>query len=442
MGCYSSAAATTSSSERICDSLTLKKRLVITILLMVLIPAMLLMLLASAMYAAYVFGEPKSPADIQLSAPPIVATESGEFVVLPDSEAITVSPSGGGDNNYRNFFNEQEFSRQMRPGNRLFGYVLAFGIAALVLMGASFASGVIYLSRKILPPMKELSRSARRISSGDLDFDILGSNIAEVQEVCTAFDEMRRRLRDQVAENIRYERERNLMLAHISHDLRTPVTAIKGYAEGLIDGVASTPDMQRRYAETIEQKAQTMERMIEQMSNFSELELGRMSFDFVTGDIFDYLRTLCDDFRVDLERVDADFEAVIPDEKLDVRLDPEKLGRVFQNILSNAIKYRSPERKLSVKLTAERTPTGVHIIISDNGRGIAQSDAEKVFEGFYRGDPARTAGAAGHGLGLAIARQIMQKHGGRIWITGRAGEGTDVHITLIKKEDAHADTDN
>lgn len=438
MGCSSSAAATTSSSERICDSLTLKKRLVITILLMVLIPVMLLMLLGASMYAAYVFGEPKSPAEIQLSAPPIVASDNGSFVVLHDED----DAFGEDYNEYHNFFNEQEFSRQMRPGSRLFGYVIVFGIAALVLIVASFACGVVYLSRKILPPMKELSRSARRISSGDLDFDILGSNIAEVQEVCTAFDEMRRRLRDQVAENIRYERERNLMLAHISHDLRTPVTAIKGYAEGLIDGVASTPDMQRRYAETIEQKAQTMERMIEQMSNFSELELGRMSFDFVTGDIFDYLRTLCDDFRVDLERVDADFEAVIPSDKLDVRLDPEKLGRVFQNILSNAIKYRSPERKLSVKLTAERTPTGVHIIISDNGRGIAQSDAEKVFEGFYRGDPARTAGAAGHGLGLAIARQIMQKHGGRIWITGRAGEGTDVHITLVKKEEAHADTDN
>lgn len=376
---------------------------------MVLIPVMLLMLLGASMYAAYVFGAPKSPSEIQLSAPPIVATEDGEFVVLPDADAITVSPSGGADNNYHNFSGEQEFSRQMRPGSRLFGYVIVFGIAALVLIVASFAAA--HLVKR-------------------------GAHLLHLRDVAAEYVEV------QVAENIRYERERNLMLAHISHDLRTPVTAIKGYAEGLIDGVASTPDMQRRYAETIEQKAQTMERMIEQMSNFSELELGRMSFDFVTGDIFDYLRTLCDDFRVDLERVGADFEAVIPSDKLDVRLDPEKLGRVFQNILSNAIKYRSPERKLSVKLTAERTPTGVHIIISDNGRGIAQSDAEKVFEGFYRGDPARTAGAAGHGLGLAIARQIMQKHGGRIWITGRVGEGTDVHITLIKKEDAHADTDN
>lgn len=411
--------------------MTLKKRLIITIMLMVLIPAMLLMLLAASMYAAFVLGEPKSMDANQAMPPPSVTIEGDELDILSPEDA-----------EYHNFFNEQEFSRQMRPGSRLFGYVLVFGISALVLIVASFAGGVIYLSRKILPPMKELSRSARRISSGDLDFDILGSNVAEVQEVCTAFDEMRRRLRDQVAENIRYERERNLMLAHISHDLRTPVTAIKGYAEGLVDGVASTPDMQRRYAETISLKAQTMEQMIEQMSNFSELELGRMSFDFSAGDIFDYLRTLCDDFLIDLESADADFEAHIPDEHLDVRFDREKLGRVFQNLLSNAIKYRSPDRKLCVKLSAERTPTGVHVTVSDNGRGIAQSDAEKVFEGFYRGDPARTAGAAGHGLGLAIARQIMVKHGGRIWITGRVGEGTDVHLTFLKKEDKNADSDN
>lgn len=383
--------------------MTLKKRLVITIILMVLIPALILLLIAGVMYAVFLLGEAPYP---------------------------------------REPFLRDEINMVFDPGGRLFTFALVFGICAIVLVGASFIIGVLYISRKILPPMKELSNAAKRISAGELDFEILGSNVAEISELCSAFDEMRRRLRANIAAELEAERERNLMLAHISHDLRTPVTSIKGYAEGLLDGVASTEEMQRRYLETISTKAGTMQRMIEQMSDFSELELGRMTFSFRSEDAVEFLRAVGDDFRTDLAGAGADFGITLPEEVIPVRLDREKLGRVFANVLANAIKYRSEERTLAVTLTAEQTPTGIHIVIADNGRGVAAEELEQVFEGFYRGDPARSGDTAGHGLGLAISRQIILRHNGRIWMTEHAGGGAEIHITLPREEGGNENSDS
>ncbi len=377
--------------------MSLKKRLVITIILMVLIPAALLLLIAGVMYSVFLLGGGAAP-------PP-------ETIVLDD----------------------EFFAQALDPGSRIFRLAVIFAVCAIVILAASFVAGVTYISRKILPPMEELARAARRISAGELEFEILGSNVSEISDLCGAFDEMRKRLRDNIAAELELERERNLMLAHISHDLRTPITSIQGYAEGLLDGVASTEEMRRRYLETIVAKSGSMQRMIEQLSDFSELELGRMAFDFRSLDIVEFLRAIGDDYRTDIESADASFSLALPDEPVTVRLDPEKLGRVFSNILTNAIKYRSPERRLEIALSAERTPTGIHITVADNGKGVPPEDLERVFEGFYRADPARTGGTSGHGLGLAISRRIVLRHNGHIWMTARDGGGSEIHITLPKE---------
>ncbi len=377
--------------------MSLKKRLVITIILMILVPMVLLTLIGAGIYAAFL---------LEGGPPP------REYIQI-DGALIRNS---------------------LDPEGRLFRYVLAFGISTVVLVGGSFIAGVTYISRKILPPMKELSSAAKRISAGELDFEILGSNVSEIDEVCDAFDEMRLRLRQNIAAELELERQRNLMLAHISHDLRTPITAIRGYAEGLLDGVASTEEMKRKYVETIAAKASAMERMTRQMSAYSELELGRMSFHFERVELGEYLRALSEDMRADLDALGGSLALELPDEAIFVRMDREKFGRVLANVFANSIKYRSGERALAVRLYAEKTPTGAHLILADNGRGIKPGEAEKVFEGFYRGDPARSGETDGHGLGLAIARQIVAQHAGRIWAT-EPPLGAELHITLQKAEE-------
>lgn len=386
--------------------MTLRKRLFITIVLMILIPLFLLAIIASGVYAAFL---------LEGGSPP------------PD---------------YINI-NDELIQNSLRPEGRLFRYVIILAVSAIVIVGGSFICGILYISRKILPPMKELSRAAERISAGDLDFEILGSNVAEIDELCGAFDDMRLRLKHNIAAELELERQRNLMLAHISHDLRTPITSIRGYAEGLLDGVASTEEMRRRYLETIAAKASAMERMTRQMSTFSELELGRMSFHFETTDMVGYLAELAENMQNDLAAIDAGFSLELPANPIPVRLDREKFGRVLANVFSNAVKYRSDERRLEVQLRAEETPTGIHIVLADNGRGIKPGEAEKVFEGFYRGDPARSGETEGHGLGLAIAKQIVAQHTGRIWMTNAPEGGAEIHITLPRKEEkSDEDTDN
>jgi histidine kinase len=240
---------------------------------------------------------------------------------------------------------------------------------------------------------------------------------------------MRKRLKRGVLERLAYEKERYRLIANISHDLMTPITSIKGYVEGMRDGVASTPEMRERYLNTIYDKACLMERLIEQMSDFSELELGRMRFHFESCIASDFLSEICEEFRIDLESEGAMFEVDVSKAGIAVDIDREKLRRVFLNLLSNSVKYRS-DRPLEVRISAQAAERGVLISVRDNGRGISKDDIDRVFEGFYRADPARSGSTRGHGLGLTIAEQIIENHRGKIWIKSEENAGTEVNIHL------------
>lgn len=317
----------------------------------------------------------------------------------------------------------------LQPGGILFAPVIIWALFSTAIVAATCAVVVLSLSRAILAPLKALKQAAENIRDGNLDFEVLRSDLREINELCLVVDELRMRLRRSVAEQMAYEKERNRLLANISHDLRTPITSIKGYVEGIRDGVAESPEMRERYLETIYLKAGAIERLVEQMSDFSELELGRMRFHFETVGAAKFLREVIEEYRVDIESAGATFETELPDRDLPIRIDIEKLKRVFLNLFGNALKYRA-ERPLIVGLTAEIIDRGIHITIKDNGRGIPQGEINRVFEGFYRGDPSRSGSAKGHGLGLSISKQIMEKHRGKIWLKSEEDVGTEVHLYL------------
>jgi two-component system sensor histidine kinase VicK len=172
-----------------------------------------------------------------------------------------------------------------------------------------------------------------------------------------------------------------------------------------------------------------MERLVEQMSDFSELELGRMSFRFESCGAVEFLRGIIGEFRIDMESESAAFSAELPEDEISVQIDREKMRRVFLNLLSNSVKYRA-DRPLEVRVTAGIADKGIHIVVRDNGRGIAKEDINRVFEGFYRGDPSRAGSTRGHGLGLSIAKQIIENHRGKIWIKSEENVGTEVNIYL------------
>jgi len=377
--------------------MTLRKRLLKTIVLMFIIPAILIGIFAGVAVISLLIRE-------NLTLSEFMGTDMGRI------------------------------SNEIRPGGIIFRLLLPTVGIALLFFLVAFAIGVLYISKSILPPLRRLKSATEQIRDGNLDFEILSSNVSEVNELCYAFDDMRKRLKASVQARMDYETARNLMLANISHDLRTPVTSIKGYVEGLRDGVATTPEMQQRYLDTIYAKAMTMERMIEQMSDFSELELGRMSFDFVSCEVIEWLSEIAADFAIDFEAAGAELTVELPSSQAFSVIDKVKLRRVLANLLSNALKYRDEARPLTVRLSADVTDELLHILVEDNGRGISTDALPKVFEGFYRSDPARGSAASGHGLGLSIARQITLKHSGKIWIKSEESVGTEVHINLKLKE--------
>lgn len=377
--------------------MTFKRRLIITNILMVLIPALILVLLAAILLTG-----------ISLKR---------ENDALPDISADIVQ------------VDRDALHREMRPGGGIFFVMVVWGTSAVVLTGISFAAGMGYISHKLLAPLHDLRGTVSEISNGNLDVEVLGSDMREVDELCTAIDELRTRLRRSVSEQVAAERERSLMLANLSHDLRTPVTAIKGYADGLLDGVASTPEMRERYIRTIYSRASDMERMIEQASAFSELELGRMRFDFSCFDMTAALAELCRDFETDFEAASAELAFSDGSGRAVIRGDQLKLRRVCVNLLSNALKYRSPDRPLKVTVATSIVGGSVRVMVRDNGSGIPEQSLGRIFEGFYRADPART-GTPGHGLGLAISRQIIERHGGRIWVQSRDREGTEIYFSI------------
>ncbi|GFZ91451.1 two-component sensor histidine kinase [Paenibacillus marchantiophytorum] len=287
-----------------------------------------------------------------------------------------------------------------------------------------------FVSRSIIRPLKSLKRAAEEIKEGNLDFEVVRHSDDEIGELSTAFEEMRRKLKKSVEIQLQYEENRKELISNISHDLKTPVTAIKGYVEGIMDGVSNSPDKMDRYIRTIYNKAADMDRLIDELFLFSKLDLGKVPFQFETVDLGQYVQDCAQELQFDMEKKGVRFALTeLPQSPLYVTADRDKLRRVLLNIIENAVKY-SDEGNRSITLTLREIDGHAVIQIIDNGQGISEEALPHIFDRFYRADPSRNTATGGSGLGLAIAKQIMEEHGGRIGATSMIGRGTTVYMAL------------
>jgi len=286
-------------------------------------------------------------------------------------------------------------------------------------------------SRSIILPVSRLRDAAVRISEGDLDAGIAEEGDGEVRELSRTLELMRLKLKESVWWQQKADDNRRFLISSISHDLKTPVTAIKGYIEGILDGVARTPDKVAEYLATAKAKADLVNMMIDDLLLYAKLDMGQIPYHFERTDIARYFEDCVGDFRHEFER--AGIRLSLASElsaPVQVRVDRERFQRVIQNVLDNARKYMDrPEGYVDIIL--RETRTSVIIEIRDNGRGIPEDKLPYIFDRFYRADSSRKA-AEGSGLGLAIAKQIVEGHEGKIWITSTEGEGTRVMISLPK----------
>ncbi|WP_138751506.1 sensor histidine kinase [Paenibacillus sinopodophylli] len=309
-------------------------------------------------------------------------------------------------------------------------------IFSLAFIGLSSLLLTYFVSRSIIRPIKKLESAVLHIKDGDLSHKVESTTKGEIGQLSNAFEDMRVRLKQSIDQSLQYEENRKMLLSHISHDLKTPISAIKGYVEGIMDGIANTDEKRIRYMETIYRKATDMDQLIDELFLFSKLDLQTVAFDFKGLDIRRYLEHFLDEQRFDLEK--SDVELIYPSlvtEPLIIAADPDKLSRVLTNILNNCVKFMGQDNELENKRIFVRVRELQHhalIVIEDSGPGIEEADLPFIFDRFYRAEQSRNLETGGSGLGLAIVKQIIEGHGGSVWAENAEQGGARFCLKLPK----------
>ena len=277
---------------------------------------------------------------------------------------------------------------------------------------------------RIINPIKKLEVATQNIKEGNLDFTIDVDSNDEVGELCRNFEEMRQRLKDNAEEKIANEKENKVLISNISHDLKTPITAIKGYVEGIMDGVADTPEKHDRYIRTIYNKANEMTTLINELTVYSQIDTNRIPYNFKKINVADYFNDCVEEIGLELESRNIGLSYYnYADDAVVIIADPEQLSRVIHNIIGNSLKYLDkPQGFINIRI--KDVGDFIQVEIEDNGKGIAAKDLPYIFDRFYRTDASRNSATGGSGIGLSIVRKIIEDHGGKIWATSKEETGT------------------
>lgn len=282
-------------------------------------------------------------------------------------------------------------------------------IGVLVIVSQFFTKNLV---NHIMEPLKALSDGAERIQNHDLTQDIEYVGDMEFEHVCHTFNEMRGAILTEQEKNRKYEKARTDMIAGISHDLRTPLTAIRGTIKGLLDGVASTEERKRKFLETAYRRTGDMDLLLNQLFYLSRLETGNMPLNMKSIEIADFIRNYVKGKRGTLENEQVEISADMKGTEGYVCVDPEQLQRIFDNLLENSRKYGGVT-PLNVKITLNKVEERFCICFSDNGVGVPEEKLSYIFDEFYRGDESRNK-KEGNGLGLYIVRYLIEAMGGSV----------------------------
>ena len=260
----------------------------------------------------------------------------------------------------------------------------------------------------------------------------------EIGELCADFEEMRIRLKESTEEKVVFDSQNKELISNISHDLKTPITAVKGYVEGLLDGVADTPEKQKKYLRTIYNKANDMDRLINELTFYSKIDTNRIPYTFNKINVKEYFDDCFEDIGMEMsqQQISLSYDnKVAPD--VMVIADAEQIKRVINNIVGNSVKYMDkPDKSIAIRVMD--VGDFVQVEIEDNGRGIAAKDLPYIFDRFYRTDTSRNSSKGGSGIGLSIVHKVMEDHGGKVWATSREGEGTTMYFVLRKYQEVPA----
>ena len=316
-----------------------------------------------------------------------------------------------------------------------------FFTAFIILIFTGVSVG-LWIYRSVAAPLVKLRKATQNIKEGNLDFVLDVEGTDEFSELCRDFEEMRRRLKESAEEKIAMDKENKELISNISHDLKTPITAVKGYVEGIMDGVADTPEKQERYIRTIYNKANDMDRLINELTFYSKIDTNRIPYTFNKINVREYFDDCVEEVGLDLEskNIELSYFNSVENDVL-VIADAEQLKRVINNIVGNSIKYMDkPKGYISIRV--KDVGDFIQVEIEDNGRGIAAKDLPAIFDRFFRADASRNSSKGGSGIGLSIVRKIIEDHGGKIWANSKLGCGTVMYFVLRKYQEVPVNEQN
>jgi len=232
----------------------------------------------------------------------------------------------------------------------------------------------------------------------------------------------------EITELRRLERVRQDFVANVSHEFRTPLTAIQGFAETLLSGAIDDPENRRRFVEIIRDHAGRLAALTEDLLKLSRIEAGELKLNFQPVQVEQLVASCLETAQLKASRKQLRLTVHFPSDLPSMRGDPNRLQEVLQNLLDNAVQYTPGGGK--VEVFASQSNGNVVVTVADNGIGIPQAEQDRIFERFYRVDTARSREVGGTGLGLSIARHIVEAHGGRIWVESAVGEGSQFHFSI------------
>ena len=309
-------------------------------------------------------------------------------------------------------------------------------VAVIIILSTTALGLTWWIYRGVISPLDKLRTATRRIKEGNLDFSISAEGVSEIAELCQDFEDMRQRLKENAEEKIEFDRESKELISNISHDLKTPITAVKGYVEGIMDGVANTPEKMERYIKTIYNKANEMDRLINELTFYSKMDTNKIPYTFNKISVTEFFDDCAEDLKMELDskNVEFSYSNYVEPEVL-VIADAEQIKRVVNNIVSNSLKYTSADKTRRINLRVKDVGDFIQVEIEDNGNGIAAKDLPNIFDRFYRTDSSRNSSKGGSGIGLSIVKKIMEDHGGKVWATSKENIGTVMYFVLRKYQE-------
>ncbi len=299
---------------------------------------------------------------------------------------------------------------------------------------ASFigAAVSIFLLSPVFSSLKHLKKQAQNIAGKDFSTEIETKGPIEFQELGQAFNDMSRNLQDTFQSLDESEQEKRMMIAQLSHDIKTPITSIQATVEGILDGVIKEEE-RLHYLTTIGRQTERLNKLVEELDVLTLNAQPQDIADEEVEDVFldQLLIESMSEFQLQIEQEERDVYIQVKPESAKVKSYYDKLSRILVNLLNNAFKYSEPGTRIEV--LAQLTEEELIISVKDEGQGILPEDLEKIFNRLYRVETSRNMKTGGHGLGLAIARELAHQLGGEITAESQYGLGSKFTFSLDLK---------